>query len=88
MVETDPKSNAATIADTYPITTLESVILRSINFNPCTHHGYFIDIKTYHIVMIVNNQFSLIIDRQENFIFILDVKLLKCRLSNLHLNNI
>lgn len=69
MVETDPKSNAATIAETYPIT-LESVILRSINFNPSTHHGYFIDIKTYHIVKILNNQFSLIVDRQENLVFL------------------
>ena len=46
MVETDPKNIAAATADTYPIITLESLILRSINYNPCTQHGYSIDIKT------------------------------------------
>lgn len=45
-VETDPKSIAAVIADKYPMITLEFVNLLSNNFFPCTHHGYFIGIKS------------------------------------------
>jgi hypothetical protein len=45
-VETDPKSIAATIADRYPMITLEFVNLLSVNFYLRTHDGYFIGIKT------------------------------------------
>jgi hypothetical protein len=45
-VETDPKSIAATIADRYPMITLEFVNLLSVNFYLRTHDEYFIIIKT------------------------------------------
>ena len=45
-VETEPKSIAATIADRYPMITLEFVNLLSVNFYLRTHDGDFIIIKT------------------------------------------